>query len=503
MNFSLMNRLTLGFMAPLLITVQSSALDWWSVSEKDTQNAACMDLKPTSEKTMLEYLEAKTTDPDLRANATIRGVHFQDEIPELIEIFSGIHQPSILARDPKDLDAAGCDKVMCAMEKLYGKKTGLRMLYIYAKFGLTTSPQADFQPDNYQNWKASELDDILIALESLPPTVLPIKDRHLLHFLEGYSLKSYGEDRDLVLANARMDIFDGWNKKSKMERISVILHEFGHVLGSKLDDTAEWKSMPRKFISQYAKTNDAEDFAESFLAYRFAPNKLKKTSAERYNFIKEKLFNGLEFKKTRDCEEPFREAKNTVQQNLTQKREIVSWIVENKTEIANQVKRQEEIGYFKERAWAACGASYLNELAKITTRTDTDACIQRVIKKRSAIVEARKHEKEDLKENQIPSSQLQEIQVSKRKIQYIRQELHEKATDFLEKIYQDEFRFVDNQERCNERIDFLTRYKKESPLHLAPQAITKALTKACDQMEKGGVLRQFFGPSFEDILRAR
>jgi hypothetical protein len=56
------------------------------------------------------------------------------------------------------------------------------------------------------------------------------------------------------------------------------------------------------FVSRYAQTNPLEDIAESITAYRFNPEKLKEISPQRYNYIKEKVFLGVEYLTDSSCE---------------------------------------------------------------------------------------------------------------------------------------------------------------------------------------------------------
>ena len=44
-----------------------------------------------------------------------------------------------------------------------------------------------------------------------------------------------------------------------------------------------------------------EDFAEALAAYRYRPNYLKQISQEKYDFIKEKVFNGVVYDSEEDC----------------------------------------------------------------------------------------------------------------------------------------------------------------------------------------------------------
>jgi hypothetical protein len=50
-----------------------------------------------------------------------------------------------------------------------------------------------------------------------------------------------------------------------------------------------------EWISMYAMTNSHEDFAETFNAYRFAPERLKATSLSRYDFMKKHVFEEIEY----------------------------------------------------------------------------------------------------------------------------------------------------------------------------------------------------------------
>jgi hypothetical protein len=58
-----------------------------------------------------------------------------------------------------------------------------------------------------------------------------------------------------------------------------------------------------KFVSNYAKTNSAEDFAEAVSTYLLQPHKLKKLDPNKYNFVKTYVFGGQEFIKGQ-CGEP-------------------------------------------------------------------------------------------------------------------------------------------------------------------------------------------------------
>ncbi|MEX1098953.1 MAG: hypothetical protein WEB87_00920, partial [Bacteriovoracaceae bacterium] len=62
---------------------------------------------------------------------------------------------------------------------------------------------------------------------------------------------------------------------------------------------------PHRCVSQYGETNPAEDFAESVAAYRYNPEALKNASLEKYEFIKNKVFQGVEFDSSEKCSQFF------------------------------------------------------------------------------------------------------------------------------------------------------------------------------------------------------
>lgn len=99
---------------------------------------------------------------------------------------------------------------------------------------------------------------------------------------------------------------------------AIFVHELGHMadyngrhrkLANK-DDTdfkgISWRRVPvlnvkrpesqGTFVSDYASTQPAEDFAESIAAYVFHPKQLQKASPEKYDYIKKYVFDDWEAK---------------------------------------------------------------------------------------------------------------------------------------------------------------------------------------------------------------
>ena len=50
------------------------------------------------------------------------------------------------------------------------------------------------------------------------------------------------------------------------------------------------------FVSDYAQTNEREDFAESYMTYVHDPGYLKATSPAKYMFMRQYAFKGREYR---------------------------------------------------------------------------------------------------------------------------------------------------------------------------------------------------------------
>lgn len=93
--------------------------------------------------------------------------------------------------------------------------------------------------------------------------------------------------------------------------LDTVTHEVGHNTHAALMDTSpglagEWEEMYastlRKnrgddlgFVSEYAKTSQFEDFAESYMTYVRDPGTLMFVSPEKYQFLRDHVFYGREY----------------------------------------------------------------------------------------------------------------------------------------------------------------------------------------------------------------
>ena len=83
----------------------------------------------------------------------------------------------------------------------------------------------------------------------------------------------------------------------------TLTHEIGHNVhyNMRIDNLAlanEWENLFHQnagFVSDYARTNEFEDFAESYRAYVLEPEKLFLYSPAKYEFIRVEVFEGYEY----------------------------------------------------------------------------------------------------------------------------------------------------------------------------------------------------------------
>jgi hypothetical protein len=82
----------------------------------------------------------------------------------------------------------------------------------------------------------------------------------------------------------------------------TITHEVGHNVYHNLDERQReaWSeinthSAPDEFASDYAQTNEREDFAESYMAYVHDAEYLKAISPAKYEFMRQYIFERREY----------------------------------------------------------------------------------------------------------------------------------------------------------------------------------------------------------------
>ncbi|QDK36569.1 hypothetical protein [Bdellovibrio sp. NC01] len=302
-----------------------------SATEEEMANPRCVNQDHVRRNNVQNFLKkySDLSNVELPAVYEVAGIRFEDEHPELIYRFM---QLVTLPTGPASYfanvnykedqvkkafgEARGCTKVLCAVQRIFGQEEGPLILLLLTEYDLNLS---HLVWGNADKWKASEIRDVMKAIEAVPSFLLPLDlNQKMTHFKRGYGYAN-GEG---TIANASIEVFDVWNNETQPVRQYSIYHEFGHnwaaLHSNSMDVSPEWLRVSgwesseakkgqskhdldwrlhpgSKSVSIYAKTNPFEDFAESVSAYRYAPQRLKQVSAEKYKFVKDVVYGGIEF----------------------------------------------------------------------------------------------------------------------------------------------------------------------------------------------------------------
>lgn len=272
----------------LLKVMDAVALEWWSVSPTQYENAFCKTKEVPDYDAWFDALPQEKM-----RDRKIKGLDLKNQPAFLLEAFKDL-VPDL---DPRN---STCKTVLCAVDEIWGPLVGRKLLYIRARHGYNPSEYA-FR--NSRRLSSSELDDIIITLSDLPPEMEKIGHRgnqRMTLAAQGMTHATTPE----ASADATIIFYDKWRTGSIFERRYGLFHEFGHnasELHGDLDDSREWRDLKGCQVSTYGKTNNVEDFTESFVMYRFnGPGLLQKCPA-KYQFLKEKAFNNREYLDGSQC----------------------------------------------------------------------------------------------------------------------------------------------------------------------------------------------------------
>lgn len=309
------------------LTDLTEQINWEAASVKDIRSAPCKRTTPFTVEEMSAWIKKNQSNEQL--SKKINGISFENESPENLKAFQYLTTATNFFGEPdperQKTFNSKCKKVECAVKEIFGPKSGVQLLFMHQKFGMNGSHLTKV---NRSSWKTSELDNVLLTLTDFPPGIFPAEEnRFLTHFKRGY-LPIYASEN--TIANASIEVFDLWDQQSRDEKRYALFHELGHNLGglAGADEDSKWLKMsgweqttkvvngkkvteykpkkPETIVSKYAFTNPAEDFAESVAAYRYNPKKLKSISPEKYNFIKEVIFDNVEYTSEQACKNPTR-----------------------------------------------------------------------------------------------------------------------------------------------------------------------------------------------------
>ena len=285
-------------------------IGWFSANEEQIKNAKCTKPEKDSIASMEAYLDSFDSGKLVKQN--IHGLELEDE-PHKLEL---LRKLLTVLRDGRIEQKSfsnppGCKKVKCAAEAIFekgGKGNATMHLYALDKYGANFS---HLREKGSQMWKASEMEIMLEGLDDLPSSLFP--------FETNTKVLRDGSSNGRNMANSSITFFEGYTKKSKVMRGYLMVHEFAHRGADlqSLDKSPEWLALsgweiingkwvagnPDKVPSEYGREAPGEDFAETFTAYRYNPELLKTIAPDKYSYMKNYIFQGLEFDKEENCQE--------------------------------------------------------------------------------------------------------------------------------------------------------------------------------------------------------
>ena len=294
-------------------------------SDEDMLGAPCRNSSSPTLKEMEDWL--KNWAGSKKRDKNIPGINFRNESPQMIKLFT-----TLMTNKPYNVRIimeSRCQKVICAAQQAFGKKEGVQLLYMLARYGFNGSPyRLRIKKENQEAWRSHELDKVLVGLSDFPEGLFPIvKNRPLVRFPRGRTYKIYNNLGRCVSANATIEILDCADRYSDSGYQQLIFHEVAHVIGREygLDDSSAWwgfagwekttipngkiglytnykANKPECLISSYGATNPHEDFAESLVAYRYNPQLLKDRCPSKYDYLRDLVFDGIEYIDKSGCE---------------------------------------------------------------------------------------------------------------------------------------------------------------------------------------------------------
>ena len=148
-------------------------------------------------------------------------------------------------------------------------------------FDTALSPNDDFtnDPNGYQQFKGSILHELTHALQTKKDEYSIYKNKYDPPLVQNYM------DATRPITNINDPGFEGNNGWT-----------FGrHPPGAPTQKWTLFGAQDNKPPTNYGNKNPREDMCESVMMYVYDPQKLKGSSPQRYNFIRDQIFEGVEY----------------------------------------------------------------------------------------------------------------------------------------------------------------------------------------------------------------
>lgn len=241
-------------------------------------------------------------------------------------------QPRVLVNALADLTHAmpagrrlvpdfACATVECVADATFGKPIGRRLLYLAIRYRYNASP---FSQRGIMSPTADQLQDVLLAVSDFPPALLPMPDAALrpivLDAIDAPVPPAAGAVLALSGASTEIGIRaqGPWSTLPRHTRRAIIFHELAHdwlrQQRRSFDADRTWRRAMAwdavfqrntgrtvSTVSRYAQTSLDEDFAESAVAFRYAPQLILDRAPNRARLLRDWMFDGLSYESAARC----------------------------------------------------------------------------------------------------------------------------------------------------------------------------------------------------------
>lgn len=359
-----------------------------AVTAEQIQAAPCRGVVP-SQAAIQDWIKNSVKPSERKVSRVVHGISIENEDESLVnalEELLTVKGKSGRIDEEKSAKQktfnSQCKSVMCVITDplVFEPNVGPKVLYLLKRYGVNASHHI-YEPASALS--EAEISDVLQGLSDLPQSILPMPGGVPLVRYQRGKLPPRNDKRVDTIGDESIRFFDRWEALKPELRQSSLLHELvGHRIGStydldeslkwlglsqwKLNAAEEWISPDRDiFVGLYAQFDPYEDLAESVETYRYNPSRLKAKHAEKYNFIRDELFDGVEYTSETACQKtPLSVAKTA---------SIRSKI----PALFSDVKRKKA---FTDAVFAKCGNRVIYEKMKGKESTQQrKSCVQTVI----------------------------------------------------------------------------------------------------------------------------
>jgi len=303
----------LALVSPILMQTAARAQNFYAVYDPEVKAAACKTNETPSLSEIKAYLDLRAAKQAKTSGEVASGVTLQNETAETIDALHWMLKELPASRLPS---IQACDSASCVTNALWGDELGTKLSYLMVRFGLNAS---EYGIRSVSRFSLDQLNVLIQAVHDLPNFMLPFGRNipfNLLHYDPRFRFQA--------VSNATITFFNGWENATPEMKQYATMHELSHRMAYRstsyyLDLQKDWLALGdwsrtkdvknpwqhgagKCFISGYSEQAPDEDFAETASAYRYAAKRLQQTCPLKYAYMKEKVFQGVEYLNDASCE---------------------------------------------------------------------------------------------------------------------------------------------------------------------------------------------------------